>query len=111
MSMITDILDGTEIPYVENGFAPGRPPQSGPCIVFHDEYDTDGADEFVGYAVHSYTIDLYDEGYASGSNARETLDRALKAANVKFHRTEPYYIYSEKRYMTIYELEDIIVKE
>lgn len=107
MSVITDILNTLGYPYAEDTFAPKRPPQTGACIVYHDDCDTAGSDSETDWVSHVYDIDVYDDG---DRTARTALETALNGAGLKYHRNAPVYIYSEKRFETVYELEEIIEK-
>ena len=111
MKWLTDVLDATGIYYIEDGWAPMRPPNDAPCCVYHDEIVCDGPDECVSWSVHSVTVDLYDDGDKAGRAARKAIANALKDAGIKFSTYEPTYIYSEKKYMTVFYLEDHYEKE
>lgn len=105
------VLDELGIPYAEDGWAPLRPPQNGPCIVYREDVEYDGSDEMVMWAVRSSSLDLYDDGSKQEKSARKKVAEALASANIKFEMYQPTYIYSEKKYMTVFYLEDYYEKE
>ena len=109
---ITEALDRCSVPYELDSWAPLKPPQSGPYAVVVDEVETNGDDSLDRYYfIHDTRIELYDEGFAQGKKLRDDLMLALADLGVPCTRLRPIYIQSEKRYQTVYQVDEYLMKE
>lgn len=110
MSRVTDALDACGIVYKHNGFMPAKPPSGAFYAAVFEEVEDLGSDEHVMARVYSPTIELYDDGGASGEAKRDELANALSAANLKHRRYSPRYLYDQKKFLTVYDCEDYVEK-
>lgn len=109
---ITDALESCSVPYALDGWAPLKPPQSGAYAVIVDEVETTGDDALDRfYFIHDTRIELYDEGFEQGRKLRDDLMLALAEKGVPCTRLRPIYIQSEKRYQTVYQVDEYQMKE
>lgn len=106
MSKITDVLDSCGIAWKNDGWMPVTPPKGSPYAAVSDQVETIGSDDRVMAYVHSASIDLYDDGGDAGEAKRDELMLALARENLKHTRYETSYLYGEKKFRTVYELED-----
>ncbi len=110
MSDLTDALDALGVPYKHNGFYTSKPGDDKLYAAVFEDVRYDGADDSVGIELHTATVELYDNGGSSAEAFRRALSHELAARNVKHSRSASEYIYSEKKYVTVYETETWIEK-
>lgn len=110
MSIITEVLDSCGIAWREDGYEPHKPPSTGPYAVVFDDTETIGADGCVMATMHSVTIELYDDGFDKGRDVRDMLQRELAKRNIKHRRGSAHALYNEKKYLTVFDIEDYYEK-
>lgn len=103
MSNLTDALDELGLPYKLNGFYTSKPGDERLYAAVFEDVRYDGADGSVGIEYHSATVELYDNGGSSAEAFRVALSHEMARRNVKHTRSHSEYIYSEKKYVTVYE--------
>ena len=107
MSKATDALEACGVPYKHNGWMPAKPPQSPFFAAVMEESESD--ETFAFFTVP--TVELYDDGGADAEAKRAELLRALAAEGLSPRRQASTYIYSEKKFLTVYDCEGYIEKE
>ena len=106
---IQEWLEQLGEPVAETAFPPrdekGRPtilPSS--YIIFLDEIDVDGCDEFNLYSAHNLTIERYSP---KGDNRK--LENFLWKSGLHFKRTPKQWLPSEQLFLTVYDITDTII--
>lgn len=112
MSRVTDALESCGIAYKLNGWMPAKPPQSQFFASVFEEAETIASDDGGAFAfLVSPTVELYDDGGPAAEAKRAELSRELARAGVGHRRQASTYIYSEKKFLTVYDCGDYIEKE
>lgn len=107
MRRVEEALAKAGVTYTYTGWAPLRPPAP-PYAVLVDEIETLGADGLVMAYEHSMSIELYTEG--KGEETRRKLALELAFYGIHFQQMQPIYLYEQKMYETVFELEDFYEK-
>lgn len=112
MSKATDALEACGVPYKHNGWMPAKPPQSPFFAAVMEESEAVSSDSGETFAFFTVpTVELYDDGGADAEAKRAELLRALAAEGLSPRRQASTYIYSEKKFLTVYDCEGYIEKE
>lgn len=97
--MINEILTASGIQFRHSRFL--KPP-SGTYAVWTDDIDTDGADDLApAIFTHNYTVELYTP--VPDDAAEESIESALVAAGVQYHKEDRFWLQDEQRYQTAYD--------
>ena len=112
MSKVTDALDACGVAYRLNGWMPVKPPRSQFFAAVFEEAETIASDDGGAYAfLVTATVELYDDGGGEAEAKRAELSRELARAGVAHRRQASTYIYSEKKFLTVYDCGGRIEKE
>lgn len=104
---VEEALESAGVPCTYTSWAPLRPPAP-PYAVIVDEVETLGADGFVMAYRHSMSVELYTQG--KGEELRERLAQELASRGIHFQQGAPVYLYEQKTYETVFQLEDVFEK-
>lgn len=105
---IEEALESAGVPCTYTSWAPLRPPAP-PYAVIVDEVETLGADGLVMAYRHSMSVELYTQG--KGEEVRARLAQELALRGIHFQQNSPVYLYEQKTYETVFQLEDVFEKE
>ena len=104
---IEEALESAGVPCTYTSWAPLRPPAP-PYAVIVDEVETLGADGLVMAYRHSMSVELYTQG--KGEEVRAKLAQELALRGIHFQQSTPVYLYEQKTYETVFQLEDVFEK-